>query len=111
RPVRDRRWRWPRARSRSHNAAASSGFFLPPFIVPGGGGGGGITVTEPPPPPPPVNPPPPPPPGPAVPEPATWLMLTIGFGALGGVLRRRRKVEARQGAGALGSPVRASVTA
>jgi hypothetical protein len=71
---------------------AGSGFFLPPFILPLGGGGGGITVTQPPPggggnPP----PPPPPPPGPAVPEPGTWLMLTLGFGALGGILRIRRK--------------------
>ena len=84
-------------------AATGSGFFLPPFLVPlGGGGGGGITVTTPPTTPPGVNPPPPPPPppppGPAVPEPDTWLMLTIGFGALGGVLRRRRKVLAKQGA-------------
>jgi hypothetical protein len=73
---------------------AGSGFFLPPFIIPLGGGGGGITTITPPPggggnPPPP--PPPPPPPGPAVPEPETWLMLTLGFGALGGILRMRRK--------------------
>ncbi|MHA6723765.1 PEPxxWA-CTERM sorting domain-containing protein [Sphingomonas sp. RS2018] len=27
-----------------------------------------------------------------VPEPSSWAMLTIGFGALGGALRRRRKV-------------------
>lgn len=27
---------------------------------------------------------------PAVPEPASWAMMTIGFGALGGALRRRR---------------------
>ena len=72
---------------------AGGGFFLPPFILPlGGGGGGGITVTETPPPgTPPPPPPPPPPPGPAVPEPETWLMLTLGFGALGGILRMRRR--------------------
>ena len=28
----------------------------------------------------------------AVPEPATWAMLLVGFGALGSVLRRRRRV-------------------
>jgi hypothetical protein len=77
-------------------AASSSGFFLPPFLAPLGGGGGGITVAA-------VPPvtvgeePPPPPPGPAVPEPDTWLMLTIGFGALGGILRRRRKLSANEG--------------
>lgn len=74
-------------------AAASSGFFLPPFLVPLGGGGGGITVADNPPGG--GNPPPPPPPGPAVPEPDTWLMLTIGFGALGGILRRRRKLSTK----------------
>jgi len=37
----------------------------------------------------PVGPPPPPPP-PAVPEPATWAMMLIGFGAVGFQIRRRR---------------------
>jgi hypothetical protein len=31
----------------------------------------------------------------AVPEPATWAMMLIGFGAIGGTLRRRQKVTAR----------------
>ena len=30
-----------------------------------------------------------------VPEPATWAMMMLGFGALGGVMRRRQKVTAR----------------
>jgi hypothetical protein len=47
---------------------------------PPGGGGGGVT-------------PPPPPPGPAVPEPATWAMMIIGFGLLGAFLRRRSRNE------------------
>jgi PEP-CTERM motif len=29
-------------------------------------------------------------PGPGVPEPATWAMMLVGFGGLGGLLRRRR---------------------
>ncbi|MBA2466428.1 MAG: PEPxxWA-CTERM sorting domain-containing protein, partial [Sphingomonas sp.] len=28
----------------------------------------------------------------AVPEPATWAMMLIGFGATGAAMRRRRKV-------------------
>jgi hypothetical protein len=35
------------------------------------------------------NPPGPPTPSPGVPEPASWTMMLVGFGALGGVLRRR----------------------
>jgi hypothetical protein len=30
-----------------------------------------------------------------VPEPATWAMMLIGFGAIGGALRRRQKVAGR----------------
>lgn len=33
----------------------------------------------------------------AVPEPATWGMMVLGFGAIGGAVRRRRKVTARLG--------------
>jgi hypothetical protein len=32
---------------------------------------------------------------PAVPEPATWAMMMLGFGAMGGILRRRSAVTAR----------------
>lgn len=32
---------------------------------------------------------------PAVPEPATWAMMLLGFGAMGGALRRRSQVAAR----------------
>ncbi len=32
---------------------------------------------------------------PAVPEPATWAMMLLGFGAIGGALRGRQKVAAR----------------
>ena len=35
------------------------------------------------------TPPPPPPPPAAVPEPATWAMLILGFGLVGGAMRRR----------------------
>ena len=36
-------------------------------------------------------PPPPPPPG-GVPEPATWTMMLLGFGAMGAMVRRRRRI-------------------
>jgi hypothetical protein len=32
------------------------------------------------------------PPTPAIPEPATWMMMILGFGILGSVMRRRRKL-------------------
>jgi hypothetical protein len=31
----------------------------------------------------------------AVPEPATWAMMVMGFGLVGGAMRRRRKVAVR----------------
>ncbi len=37
-------------------------------------------------------PPPPPPPPTGVPEPATWAMMIIGFGAAGSMLRRRKTI-------------------
>ena len=52
----------------------------------GGGGGGGDTPT----PPPPMPPPPPPPIAAAVPEPSTWMLLLIGFAAVGASLRRAK---------------------
>ena len=52
----------------------------------GGGGGGGDTPTPPPPPPPPA----PPPIAAAVPEPSTWMLLLIGFAAVGASLRRAK---------------------
>jgi len=71
--------------------AAAGGLFIPPLVIPGGGGGGGITTF--------ANPPgsPPPPPVPGVPEPATWAMMIIGFGLLGGLLRRRRRTAGAPG--------------
>lgn len=73
-----------------------------PIFVPGtgGGGGGGGTVPGPDEPetPTPETPPtelPPPPVVPPVvtpvPEPATWFMLIVGFGAIGGAMRQRRR--------------------
>lgn len=60
---------------------------LPAAALIGGGGGGGGPGTL-------VVPPggggTPPPPGPAIPEPATWLMMISGFAMLGLFLRRRR---------------------
>jgi hypothetical protein len=53
--------------------------------VGGGGGGGSIGFDQPP------GSSPPPPPGPAVPEPATWMMMITGIGFLGFALRRRRQ--------------------
>lgn len=51
----------------------------------GGGGGGGCCVVPPGP-----GPEEPPPPPPVVPEPATWAMMVLGFGAAGWAIRRRR---------------------
>ena len=39
-----------------------------------------------------VSPSVPQPPTPAIPEPATWMMMILGFGILGSVMRRRRKL-------------------
>ena len=52
-----------------------------PAVIGGGGGGGGVEINL----------------APAVPEPATWLMMIAGFGVLGFALRRRRR-QARGGA-------------
>ncbi len=73
-------------------AAVGSGLFIPPLIIPGGGGGGGITTL--------VTPPGGgggPTPVPGVPEPETWAMMIIGFGLLGGLLRRRRRTASENG--------------
>lgn len=71
-------------------AAAGGGLFIPPLVIPGGGGGITTLVT------PPGSVPPTPVPG--VPEPATWAMMIIGFGLLGGLLRRRRRTAGEIGA-------------
>jgi hypothetical protein len=59
----------------------------PPVLsnIPGPGGGGGGTFT------PPVTlaTPQAPPPAEAVPEPASWAMMLLGFALMGGALRRR----------------------
>lgn len=63
--------------------------------APGGGGGAIVPTPTPTPtftPPVSVTPTPTPPPMSAVPEPATWLMLIVGFGAVGSALRKRRRV-------------------
>lgn len=67
------------------------GFYNPGFggggggiFIPGPGGNPGGPIVDVP------NPPPGPPPTAAVPEPGTWLMLILGFGAVGAGLRRRR---------------------
>jgi hypothetical protein len=49
---------------------------LVPAVFNGGNGGGGVTTLE---------------IAPAVPEPATWLMMISGFGILGFAMRRRRR--------------------
>jgi hypothetical protein len=73
---------------------------IPPLIIPTGGGGGGLTVTQTPPPPGGGGSnPPPPPPGPDVPEPATWLMMLLGFGMVGGMLRWKKSQASAEGAG------------
>lgn len=64
--------------------ARGSAFLIPPLIIPGGGGHGFRPTATPPP----GGSPPPPVPG--VPEPQTWVMMIVGFGLLGGFLRRRR---------------------
>ena len=61
-----------------------------PAVIGGGGGGGGLEINL----------------APAVPEPATWLMMIAGFGVLGFALRRRRR-QARGGALGEIAPLRA----
>jgi len=68
-------------------AAAGSSMFIPPLFIPGGGGGGITTLVT----------PPTPQAVPGVPEPATWAMMIIGFGLLGGLLRRRRRTASENG--------------
>jgi hypothetical protein len=63
----------------------------PPALpgIPPPGGGGGVFV------PPPINTtvvPPPPPATSAVPEPASWAMMLVGFAMVGGALRRKRRI-------------------
>ena len=41
--------------------------------------------------------PPPPPPPPSIPEPASWALMLLGFGAIGGALRARRRIAVRFG--------------
>jgi hypothetical protein len=52
----------------------------------GGGGSGGIST-------PPATDTPPPSVPAAVPEPSTWAMMLVGFGAVGFAMRRRRKTQ------------------
>jgi len=63
----------------------------PPALpgIPPPGGGGGVFV------PPPIITtvvPPPPPATSAVPEPASWAMMLVGFAMVGGALRRKRRI-------------------
>ncbi|MCW3796566.1 PEPxxWA-CTERM sorting domain-containing protein [Sphingomonas sp. BN140010] len=63
---------------------------LIPAVFNGGNGGGGVTTLE---------------IAPAVPEPATWLMMISGFGILGFAMRRRRRLERAGGARPSGAVV------
>ena len=76
-------------------ASGGGGGGGPPFFAespPGGGGGGGgiitppSTVTEVVPPPPATS---------AVPEPASWGMMLVGFAMLGGLIRRQKRTGAQ----------------
>lgn len=64
--------------------AAFSALPLIPALFGGGGGGGGGSPSA----------------ASAVPEPATWLMMIVGFGIMGSALRRRRRVDAKREYGA-----------
>jgi hypothetical protein len=71
-------------------AAILPGIAIAPGVVGGGGGGGaggggGPVGTTP------VTPGTPVTPVPAIPEPETWLTLLLGFGAIGGAMRFRRR--------------------
>lgn len=66
-------------------AAGFAALPLIPAIFSGGGGGGGGSPAA-------VS---------AVPEPATWLMMIMGFGILGSALRRRRRYGASGEVGGL----------
>lgn len=58
----------------------------------GGGGGGGGSISGPNNPAPPATLVPPQPPAAAVPEPATWALMILGFGLIGSGLRRSRQI-------------------
>lgn len=64
--------------------------FVPGVVAPPGGTPNNPGNPDNPPTTPPTNPPVQPPVIPAVPEPATWAMLVMGFAMLGATLRRRR---------------------
>ena len=74
-------------------APVTGGFIGTPggFVVTPGGGGGGVTTPTPmPTPAPPVVVTPINPPIGSVPEPETWVMMTLGFGAMGFAMRRKK---------------------
>ncbi|WP_443971667.1 PEPxxWA-CTERM sorting domain-containing protein [Sphingobium sp. CR28] len=64
--------------------------FIPPVGIPGGGGGGNDPDPDPTPP---TTTPPVTPPTGAVPEPATWAMLVLGFFSVGSIMRRQRRIQ------------------
>ena len=79
-----------------------AGLLLVPLLFGGGDGDGSSTPGQPLPPGGPSGPGSGPPPGPvpAVPEPATWLMMLLGFGAVGTMLRAAPRRSRRERASA-----------
>lgn len=73
--------------------AAAALPIIPALLGGGGGDGGGSSVSI----------------APAVPEPATWLMMILGFGLLGSALRRRRNRQRAAGSSTASSGVGALV--